>query len=348
VLVWDAKTLFPPRVDVAPGVFLDHARMVVPQGLLDEWFLFHLDTGERTPLKLPAQGMPVDYMALPEERRLLDVAQTARGNAVVTIRGDATSELLLDDLAGGRIAIVPGNAVVYSLGKNRIFGKLGSETSRELVSLDGEVRSLAALGPLGYTALSTTGELVRGTFGGANFARTRLSDLDKTAFVVGDRNGDVIVGSGPRLLRWRGDVHELARFAVPIDYVASTEVGLYVSLTNQDLYFVPAAGNRTPVRVPVSQRSSISADGRVVAGLTASQQIELVDMPSLARWTLPKLHTGMPRAALSPDGRIVLHSLGMQVVLWRLPQPGSDLPAWLGEQTNASEQDGALRWPWQP
>jgi hypothetical protein len=348
VLVWDAAALLPPRFDVPLGPFVDHARMVVPQGPLGDWFLWHLESTERTPLALPIDGIPIDYQALADERRLLVVAQTARGTSVVTIRGDGSSELTVDDLGGGRIAIVPGNAVVYSLGKNRIFGKVGSEPSRELVSLDGEVRSLAAVGSLGYAALSATGELVRGTFGGADFARTRLSDLDKTAFVVADRDRDVIVGSGPRLLGWRGDVHELARFAVPIDHVASTDVGLYVSLTNQDLYFVPASGNRTPVRVPVSQLSSISADGRVVAGLAASQQVEVIDMPSLARWTLPKLFTGMPRAALSPDGRMLLQRLGMQVALWRLPQPGSDLTAWLAEQTNAAEVDGAIRWPWQP
>lgn len=141
----------------------------------------------------------------------------------------------------------------------------------------------------------------------------------------------------------------MARFAVPIAFVASTELGLYVSLTNQDVFFVPASGNQTPVRVPLTGRmSSLSADGRVLAGITPSQQIELVDMPALARWTLPKLHTTTLGLALSPDGRYLQQSMGMQIALWNLQPPGSDFAAWLAELTNASEQDGHIHWPWQP
>jgi hypothetical protein len=348
VLVWDTADLFPTVVDAAPGMFIANRRAVVPQGLLPDWFIWDFDTGARTPVKSALDGVPVDYQALADESRMAALVQSARGTSIVVIRGDGTSDVAVDDIRGGRMSIVPGDALVYSVGKNRIFGKIGSDSSRELVALDGEVISLASNGTLGYAALSANGELVRGTFGGGDFARTRVTDIDKTAFVVADKQRNVIVGSGNRLLRWRGDVHEMARFAVPIDYVVSTELGLYVSLTNHDLYFVPASGNQTPRRIPISQLSSISAQGRVLAGMTASQQIEIVDMPALATWSLPKLFTGFPRVALSPDGALAQQSLGAQVAVWRIAQPGSDFAAWLAELTNATEDEGHVRWPWQP
>jgi hypothetical protein len=100
--------------------------------------------------------------------------------------------------------------------------------------------------------------------------------------------------------------------------------------------------------VPIAQLESIGEHGRVLAGMTASSQVELVDMPALARWTLPKLFTGFPRVIVSPDGDIVQQSLGMQVAVWRLPRPGSNFAVWLAELTNATEEDGHVKWPWQP
>ena len=347
ILVWDTAPLFPQLARVPAGIFVASRRVVVPAGPLSQWYIWDLDKNERTPVKATTEGVPVGYAPIAEESRLLVTMRTPRGTSLVVIRSDATSEVAVDDLGNGRAAIVPGDAIIYSLGKNRIFGKVGTETSRELVSLDGEVRSLAANGTLGYAALSAAGELVKGTFGGADFARTRVPDLDQGAFVVAGANRDVIVASGNRLLRWRGDVHEMARFAVAIAFVSSTELGLYVSLTNQDVFFVPASGNQTPVRVPIAKLSSISADGRVIAGITPSQQIELVDMPSLARWTLPSVYTTLG-VVLSPDGRIVQQSMGMEVALWHVAPPGSDVPAWLAGLTNATEQDGDIQWPWQP
>jgi hypothetical protein len=33
--------------------------------------------------------------------------------------------------------------------------------------------------------------------------------------------------------------------------------------------------------------------------------------------------------------------------VWTLPEPGSDFPAWLDEQTNGIEVDRRVLWPWQ-
>jgi serine/threonine protein kinase len=347
ILIWDTSSLFPAVVDGAPGVFVGNRRVVVPE-VMGNWYVWDVDTHARTQIQTPLEGIPMDWRAEPGENRLLAVVQTARGTAVYGIRADATAELLVEDLGKGRVDIVPGNAIIYSLGKGRIFGKVGSEPSRELATLDGELVSLTANGTLGYAALSTTGELVRGTFGGASFARTQLTDLDKQAFVVADRAASIYIGSGNRLLRWRTAVDEVARFTAPIDFIATSDVGLYVTLASRDVFFVPATGNQTPQRVPVSALRAISRDGKTVVGLSPSQQIELVDMPSVAPWSLPKLLSPLPGVTASPDGQRLVQHLGMQVAVWHITPPGSDFAAWLAELTNATEDDGTVRWPWQP
>jgi serine/threonine protein kinase len=348
ILIWEIDTLFPALVDGSPGTFIANRKAVVGDGMMTSWHIWDVDSNARTPIKAPVDGVPINYLPLSDENRALAIVQTPGSVAVVGIHADGKAELLVEDLGKGRVNIVPGNAIIYSLGKGRVFGKLGSEPSRELVTINGELASLSANGKLAYTALSTTGELVKGTFGGANFERTQLGDLDKGAFVVGDDAGNVYVGSGNRLLRWRTTVQELARFAVAIDFVATCELGLYVTLSNRDVFFIPAAGNQTPQRVPISQLTSISRDGRVLIGIGASQQVELVDMPALAPWTLPKLLAALPGVQASPDGQRLVQHLGGQVGVWKIAQPGSDFAAWLAELTNAADDEGHVRWPWQP
>jgi hypothetical protein len=348
LLIWEVDALFPKLVDASPGGFVTDRKAIVSDGMLDTWSIWDIDTDARTPIKSPLDGVPINYIPLVAENRALAIMQTAKGPAVAGIHADGKSELLVEELGKGLVNIVPGNAIIYSLGKGRIFGKIGTQPSRELVTLAGEVASIAPNGNLAYTALSTTGELVKGTFGGGNFVRTQLSDPDKNAFVVGDLTGTVYIGSGNRLLRWRTDVEELARFAMSIDVLTATEIGVYVTLSNRDVFFVPATGNQTPQRVPISQLTSISRDGRVLAGISSNQQVELVDMPALAPWTLPKLLEALPGVQSSPDGQRLVQHVGMQVGIWKIAQPGSDFAAWLAEVTNASEDEGHVQWPWQP
>ena len=216
------------------------------------------------------------------------------------------------------------------------------------------MRALAANGTHGFAALSKAGELVKANLEGTKVERVRV-DIVRDSFIVCDPQGDVLLAAGNRLLRWRGDVHELARFAAEpagsIVGMTSTDAGLLVALANKDLFFLPADGDQTPRRVPLAGNIVVGARGHLLAGMSVSSQIELVDVPSLAKWTLPRLFTGMPQVALSPDGRRVAQSIGGVLAVWQLPRVGSDFGAWLDEVTNASirsgSSDGNLVWPWQ-
>jgi hypothetical protein len=323
--------------------------MLVPGPMMQGWYLYDVDTGARTDVKGAPDGIPLRYQALPHEGRVLVMMQQQASTAAVIIQNDGTAFVAVEDIGKGQATLVEGNALVYSLGKNRIFGKVDKDASRELVTVDGELKSIAGNGKLGYAALSSTGELVRGTFSGASFARTHVTDVARGAFIVGDNLGTVFVATGNRLLVWRGsDLRETSRFAATIDFMAATEVGLYVVLESKDVFFIAASGNQTPQRVPLSSLSDLTPDGKVALGISASRQVELADMPLLASWSLPRLFPSATQTVISPDGLRVVQGLGLQVGIWKIDPPASDFAAWLAELTNATEDEGHVRWPWQP
>ena len=348
ILVWDIRGLFPALDNTPHGLFVGNRRALVPNGMPEDWFVWDVETKERVPLKLDVMGIPAGWLVDEREARLIALMRTQTGTAVVQVRADGRSEKLLDDIGNGMVNLVEGDAIIYSVGKNKIFAKVGSDKPHELVSVHGEIKALTGRGKHTYAVLSATGELATGTFGGGNFERTQIDDLDKEAFIAAEPNGDVLVASGNRLLRWRTDVQQVARLPLPIHSMAPTKLGLYVTLSDRSLFFLPATGNQTPQRVPISQLAAIVADGRILVGTTPSTQIEIVEMPGLAKWTLPKLVTGMTRLTVSPDGERILQAYGASVLVWKPPVPGSDFATWLDELTNADERDGNIRWPWQP
>ena len=348
IVVWDLPGLLPPVEQTFVGRFIANRRTLVHKGDFADSYVWDLDTKQSLPVKSDVHGMPIVSIADPAESRIVQLVNTGPVSHVVDVRADGTTTMLVPDIGNGRFDAIEGNAIVYSVGKNKLFGKVGSEAARELVSLDGEIWSIASRGKHAYAALSAAGELVKGTFGGGDFQRTKLPDLDKHAFIAADHNHDVLIASGNRLLRWRGDVHEVARFATPINMIESTKLGVYVNLTDGSVMFLPATGNQTPQRVPIGKFVAIADEGRLVVGMTASTQLELVDMPGLARWTLPSVVTNMQEAFVAPDGKRIVQSLVGYALVWKVPAPASDFAAWLDEVTNADDQGGKLHWPWQP
>jgi hypothetical protein len=226
-----------------------------------------------------------------------------------------------------------------------------SDQVRELVRLDGEARSVCPAGPRAFAVLSSAGDLVKGTLDAAITSRTHI-DIVRNAFIDCIPGDDIAIASGNRLLRWNGtEVTEVARFvaepAGAIDAVRALPTGIYVELANKDKFFISAKGDRTPRRVPLSGVVTLAAHGSLAAGLSVAGQVELVDLPSLAKWTLPRLVARGSSVGISPDATRLLQNVGGSEI-WRLPQAGRDYGAWLDELTNAELVDGHLMWPWQP
>jgi len=341
VLLWNLEGLMPKSVPDSPGVFVGARTVLLSTGLASAWQVWDVEHDTHKRLVPRIDGMPAGYQ-VGDDGRVLATVMTERGNTALVIYPDLKKQVVV---AGASvIGMVPGDGLVYSLGKGRVFGKIGDEEPRELVTLQGDVQALASNGTLAYAALARTGELVHGTFSGADFARTQVKDLASDAFVACAPDHAVFIGSGNRLLRWRTTVDEIARFTDKIESIVPTEIGTYVVLGTREVLFLAAQGDQTPRRVPIASSLSIVAHGKRVVGLAADSQIEIVEMPSFAKWTLPKLYAGGDRLSVSPDGRFVFHAWGTTGVLWKLPET---VPP-LYQLTNASEEDGAIAWPWNP
>jgi len=342
VLLWDVANMFPQRIDQMPGPFIDANRIIFSPGLASDIVVYDVQRKTRDKIAVKAEGMPSGW-DVADDGRVLVMLMTPQGTQGLIIYPDLKKQIVIEQMSGRLVGLVDGDAVIYGI-KNRLFGKVGEAVARQLVTLQGDIQSFAPNGVLGYAALSKTGELVRGTFGGANFSRIQIKDLADDAFVVCDPERNVLVASGNRLMRWRSDLEEVARFTDKIASLVASETGLYVGLANRDLYFLAARGDQTPRRLPISEAFAVVDHGRRVVGLSAGMQIEIIDMPSFAKWTLPQLYTGRAALTVSPNGQRVLHGYGGSSMLWTLP---TTVPP-LDQLTNAADDEGAIVWPWEP
>jgi hypothetical protein len=351
VLLWDIADLLPHLVPTMAQTFIDKRTVLQMGGTTPDWTLVDVDTGATRSVPIRPFGMAVG----------LDVADDGRfaaaiehggpdGKPAITTTIVSADKKTLTQLSGstGVVKLVPGEGVVAAATGGKVLGKLGSAVPKELVTVDGEVVSLCATGPRAYAALSSAGELVKGTLDGKIAARTRI-DMKKSAFIV--CAGDVVIASGNELLRWRGDVELIARF---VDEPAGTirmmwvvDAGFVMTLANGETYFVAAQGDQTPRRLPLTGTIAVSVHGNLVASLAVAGQVELVELPSLAMWSLPRGLPGATAVALSPDGQRLAATYGGDLAVSALPPVGRDDEVWLDELTNATLVNGQLQWPWQ-
>jgi serine/threonine protein kinase len=346
ILVWDLAHVVPEMQDgVIEGLFVTETRVVQPPVFGTDWTWWDLAqrSGGRSPLAVqPSMPIAVDT---DEGRAMMLLDRGTRSNTAAILYPDGT-EVDVEGVTRTLVRLVNGNAVIYSPGGSRVLGKVGTEQARELVTLDGDVQSIAPAGMLGYAALSKKGELVRGHFDGTGFARTRLEHVTEETFVSSRGDGDTLIGNGEHLLRWTDDIRELAQLPAAIERIQSGAAGSCVTLSNKDLYFVPAAEPATPRRLVVGAGMMIAADVTRVVSMNGANQLEVIELPSLATWTVPRLYAALPRFSMSPSGRTILQTLGGRTALVRIPEPASDFAAWLDELTNATHADGHVRWPW--
>jgi len=344
--VWNIDDVVPKQLDLGhPGFFVDDHRVVINENLVPDWRWVDLDSGKQAKLAAGPLGIPESIQVSRDGRVLLLVNE---GKAL------ATAAIYTPDLAkvttvpgiAGLARLVDGDALVATTGKGRIIGAIGREEPRQLITVDGEVNSLAEAGHLRYVALSSKGELVRGNFDGSDVVRVRVT-VEPGAFLVVDRQGRAVIASGKRLLRWEpaGDVREVATLPHPIDSLVPLEAGIYATTEAGEMFLVGDGGTR---RIPLTagRDTRVAEAGQQIFGMSGGQ-ISVVELPTMASWTLPKVVAGFTDYAVSPDGHRVVQGAGTGFSAWELPRPGTDFPAWLDELTNATEVDGILSWPWQ-
>jgi hypothetical protein len=102
------------------------------------------------------------------------------------------------------------------------------------------------------------------------------------------------------------------------------------------------------VLAPGKQVAASSYDGKLLVGPGSGRELQVVELPERARWTLPPLVVASDLLLVSPTARRVIQGTLRHFVIWTLPKAGPELGPWLDELTNATlDAGGVLAWPWQ-
>ena len=344
--VWSTEDLVPKHLEIGhPGFFVDEHRVVIDENLPSEWKWADLESGKTARLPPGPMGLPERVQVARDGRVLVLVTDGKPTTTLAVYSSDLARVSVIKGVTGQLARLVDSDGLVAVSPKNRIVAQVGDAPANVVLELDGDVIGLYEAGPQQFAALSSLGELVRCRFDGRDLVRTHVS-IEPGAVLIVDSQGRAVVGSGAHLLRWDKDVHELATMPRPIDGLSVLEGGLLVTLEGGDVYYLADGADPRRLALPAGRDTRVAEQGQVVFGMTGGQ-VTVVELPTFATWTLPKVYTGFDQYAVSPDGHRLLQVTGAGVQEWELPRPGGDFGAWLDELTNATEDDGILTWPWQ-
>jgi hypothetical protein len=354
VLGFDLAAVVPRALPQPPGMqawYVDDRTLLASRGVSLEWHWMDADTGALTTFTHEPTGLPAvsDIDAL--TGRVL-VRELAGPSPRVLLFRKGSPEVAV--VAEGRAPwarLIAGDAIVFGVGDGRLFARIGAGEPREIAKLDGMAENAVGLGYRRFAAHSSSGEIVRSDLTTDALERARVA-VGSDGFLAADRTGRVLVAEDRRLLVWDGAITELARFEKPIAALDPYEGGVIVHLTDHEAQSLDLGAGKDPrpVRVlPPSKRfATMSYDGKVLVGLGPAQELQIVELPSRARWTLPPLPAANDLLLVSPSSRRVIQGSDHAFVIWTLPHAGPELGPWLDELTNASiDSGGVLAWPWQ-
>jgi hypothetical protein len=318
------------------------------------WTWYDLKTNTSTDFRPELHGFPmVLAMSFGDGRLLIkDIIGAKNGHDVsrlLLFRRNATTARIIATATDGFGTLVPGDAIVFVAGDNRVMGTIGDEPAHELVKLDSDVSAVASLGMHRYAALSDSGELVIGNVSTGQVEHAHLS-LPRGARLESDMAGTPLVIAGNRLMRWEGELLEVARFDKSITRTLPTDGGVIVLLADHEALFVETKPNATPHRLlpPSKFEPRVAGDGSMIVAIDGADQINVVELPAMTRYTLPRLFDSGMFLAVAPSSRRILQGTGSRLAVWTLPAHHADVPQWLEELTNASEDaDHIMVWPWQ-
>jgi len=358
VLTFDLEAVVPKQIPVEPGtqaLFVDDDTVLAWRSSADDWRWIDLRTGTATPFRYETRGIPTVIDADPVTGRVLvreDLGPATR--LVLLTKGTGQTTVLSEGGPQPWARLVGGNAggtgaIVLGPGDGRVLARVGDEEPREVVKLDGRAVAAVSLGPAQFAAVSDKGELVRGNLANGAVERTNVA-AGGTVFLAADLLGRVLIAEDNRLSMWdAGRVVAVQKYDRTIVRVSPTESGVMVTLVDHELQLFDATSDQPTrrllapsVRAPIAQPS-----GRLVIGRGTGDQLIVLEVPTLARWSVPMLFLSLGTLDLAPNARRVLQTGPRSLIVWELPQTATDLAAWLDEQTNAVVRDDLLAWPWQ-
>ncbi len=348
--VYDLDAFVPGAVRepaIAAAAFVDAHTLFFMNARDHEWVFRDLDANTRSVPSFPPLMMAATGMEVVDHDIALIVREAVDHLFWVRVASKKLKMVVEAPHAWGRP--IEGDAIVYTAGDNKISAIVGDGEPAELATLEGRVTAICSLGKLELAAISARGELIRASLATGKIERTHVS-VGEAPIVAKDLVGRIVIASGPRLSLWDGGVREVAKLDQPIEDLQAVEGGIVAVLADQQSHFVALPGGATRQVLPAMLAGPVaSTDGREAAAIGVGAQLTVVDLPSLARWTLPvRYEAKQPHVfGFAPDGKLFQASEDA-LILWTLPEPGADLASWLDEQTDATvTADGILVWPWQ-
>ncbi|HEX4455116.1 MAG TPA: serine/threonine-protein kinase [Kofleriaceae bacterium] len=352
VLVYDLADVLPrfvPKDGVFDGAFIDNESMLMwPDRDSGGLYWYDVKTGARTAIDpaLPlfarlADRDPIDGRALLYEQ--VDAKTAAL--AVAHVGKAAVDYLVHGDLSLFGI-LVPNGVLLGEAKGSRVLLSDRGGPPRELAKVEGGLAFVRALGRDRFVALGKSGELVRGALAGGAIDHLRIASTDDT-LLASDRAGDAVIATGTRLDLWptTGTLRPLAVLPRPIIHVEPSPMGLVVICEDKSVYGVELTGKVHQLVSASSYNPAIGGGGSWVAVPGVQNKLEIVELPSLARWSLPGLLPLSGAIEVAPTGRRLAATAFDGYAVFDLPNPGSDLAAWIDEHTNAFDTgDGALSW----
>jgi hypothetical protein len=297
-------------------------------------------------------------------RRALRLVEDAPDHAMLVVsapgEGDRVVDTVGPELTGRTPAkvspmdhppparFVSGGAIAIGSGSH-LRVALGDGPAHDVADLGSRIVALAPCGHLQVVVITERGEVVRVHFDSGTTERAHVA-LGDTLALAADDDGHVWIGIDKRVLRWDGDVHEVATVARPVVGLVATSAGaVAVEQGNAVAWVVP--GRAAAELLGASDAEpALSADGHLVAGVGPSGRLEVIELPAGKSWTLPWGQTvSGGRLALAPSKRLAVQSFsdrdGGLVFVTKLPEAAPDLRGWLAGLTNAEiGSDGALQW----
>ena len=356
VLVYDFADLLPrfvPKDGMFEGAFADRDSMLLwPSRDMTGFSWWNVMTGNRVELddqlspfaelrdRDPADGRMLIYDRIDDKTAKLDLVRVGQHAVQALVRAGVT-------LFG--VLAPDGVLLAEAIGSRVLYSDHGGPP-RELAKVDGGVAFLRVLDRRRFAALGKSGELVRGDLVGGALERTRIAATSDT-LISATSAGDVVIATGTRLDVWStgGVIRPLAVLPRPITHAAASGDGLVVGLEDNSMFYVEPSGRPHEVVAPSSFPSVLGGHGGWLATPGANGQIEIVELPAMAHWSLPRLFTLSGQIEVSPTARRLAAASpsGFQVIdlLDAGDSGGSDLSAWIDGHTNAFVgPDGALGW----
>ncbi|HTR53050.1 MAG TPA: hypothetical protein VMJ10_20285, partial [Kofleriaceae bacterium] len=356
-LVYDLDDVLARVIDVperTEPTFVDDDLLVM-SGIPPEWGWYDLAADKHVPwskLYLGAnQLLDVDRAG----RRVLRVMEDNPRHAELLVGAPGQPDRSLGFIAPAMppnlsppARFVPGGAIVFG-DKQRVLAAIGTGMPYEVAAFESTVVELVACGRLQVAAVTDHGELARIHLATGQIERVHVAGAGSIA-VAADDDGRIWIAIGKKVQVWDGSLREVATLARDVVSLAPAAGGAVAIEHGMTAELVSAAGGKPRELLgPEPDSPAVSADGRVVAGISRLDRLHVVELPAGTVWDLPIGSVTNGNVALSPSRRLVVqrwtqsgHAL---LFVRKLPRADPDLHTWLAGLTNAEiGPDGTLRW----